>query len=64
MARAKAVGSSSPLPVSSDAVMPGSLGLDALWQLVGFYLGWVGFSTANDPGTGRTVVQFSFGRAK
>ena len=26
----------------SDPVMPGCLGLDALWQLVGFYLGWVG----------------------
>ncbi len=25
-----------------DPVMPGCLGLDALWQLVGFYLGWVG----------------------
>ena len=25
-----------------DPVMPGSLGLDALWQLVGFYLGWIG----------------------
>ncbi|MBN1586109.1 MAG: bifunctional 3-hydroxydecanoyl-ACP dehydratase/trans-2-decenoyl-ACP isomerase [Candidatus Omnitrophica bacterium] len=25
-----------------DPVMPGSLGLDALWQLVGFYLAWVG----------------------
>jgi 3-hydroxyacyl-[acyl-carrier protein] dehydratase/trans-2-decenoyl-[acyl-carrier protein] isomerase len=25
-----------------DAVMPGCLGLDALWQLVGFYLGWMG----------------------
>src|ERR1700744_637489 len=24
-----------------DPVMPGSLGLDALWQLVGFYLGWI-----------------------
>ena len=22
--------------------MPGCLGLDALWQLVGFYLGWIG----------------------
>src|SRR3970040_1162695 len=29
-----------------DPVMPGCLGLDALWQLVGFFLGWVG-------GTGR-----------
>ncbi len=27
-----------------DPVMPGCLGLDALWQLVGFYLGWSGAS--------------------
>ncbi len=26
----------------SDPVMPGCLGVDALWQLVGFYLGWRG----------------------
>lgn len=26
----------------SDPVMPGCLGLDAMWQLVGFYLGWLG----------------------
>ncbi len=26
----------------SDPVMPGCLGLDALWQLLGFYLGWTG----------------------
>ena len=25
-----------------DPVMPGCLGLDALWQLVGFFLGWFG----------------------
>ncbi len=25
-----------------DPVMPGCLGLDAMWQLIGFYLGWVG----------------------
>jgi 3-hydroxyacyl-[acyl-carrier protein] dehydratase/trans-2-decenoyl-[acyl-carrier protein] isomerase len=25
-----------------DPVMPGCLGLDALWQLTGFYLGWTG----------------------
>ena len=25
-----------------DPVMPGCLGLDAMWQLVGFYLGWIG----------------------
>ncbi len=33
-----------------DPVMPGSLGLDALWQLVGFYLGWIG-----GKGRGRAV---------
>ena len=26
----------------SDPVMPGCLGLDAMWQLVGFFLGWTG----------------------
>ena len=26
----------------TDPVMPGCLGLDALWQLVGFFLGWLG----------------------
>lgn len=25
-----------------DPVMPGCLGLDAMWQLVGFFLGWAG----------------------
>jgi 3-hydroxyacyl-[acyl-carrier protein] dehydratase/trans-2-decenoyl-[acyl-carrier protein] isomerase len=25
-----------------DPVMPGCLGLDALWQLLGFFLGWIG----------------------
>ncbi|HCI48216.1 MAG TPA: hypothetical protein DFI00_13060 [Rhodospirillaceae bacterium] len=29
-----------------DPVMPGCLGLDALWQLVGFYLGWMGATGA------------------
>jgi 3-hydroxyacyl-[acyl-carrier protein] dehydratase/trans-2-decenoyl-[acyl-carrier protein] isomerase len=33
-----------------DPVMPGCLGLDALWQLVGFYLGWRGH-----PGKGRAL---------
>ena len=41
-----------------DPVMPGCLGLDALWQLVGFYLGWTGA-----PGRGRALgvgeVKFS-----
>jgi 3-hydroxyacyl-[acyl-carrier protein] dehydratase/trans-2-decenoyl-[acyl-carrier protein] isomerase len=33
-----------------DPVMPGCLGLDAMWQLVGFYLGWTG-----EPGKGRAL---------
>ena len=33
-----------------DSVMPGCLGLDAMWQLVGFYLGWIG-----EPGKGRAL---------
>ncbi len=41
-----------------DPVMPGCLGLDAMWQLVGFYLGWAG-----SPGRGRALgagdVKFS-----
>lgn len=28
----------------ADPVMPGCLGLDALWQLLGVYLGWSGLS--------------------
>ena len=27
-----------------DPIMPGCLGLDALWQMLGFYLGWLGYS--------------------
>lgn len=27
----------------TDPVMPGCLGLDALWQLSGFYMGWAGY---------------------
>lgn len=34
----------------TDPVMPGCLGVDALWQLVGFYLGWLG-----NPGRGRAL---------
>lgn len=33
-----------------DPVMPGCLGLDALWQLLGYWLGWSG-----SPGKGRAV---------
>ena len=31
-----------PCHFFGDAVMPGCLGLDAMWQLVGFFLGWSG----------------------
>ena len=41
-----------------DPVMPGCLGLDAMWQLLGFYLGWLG-----EKGKGRAIsvgnVKFS-----
>ncbi len=33
-----------------DPVMPGCLGLDALWQMLGFFLGWLG-----KPGRGRAL---------
>ena len=33
-----------------DPVMPGCLGVDALWQLAGFYLPWLG-----EPGRGRAL---------
>ena len=33
-----------------DPVMPGCLGLDAMWQIVGFFLAWVG-----NPGRGRAL---------
>ena len=33
-----------------DPVMPGCLGLDAMWQLIGFFLGWSG-----GPGRGRAL---------
>ena len=31
-----------PCHCLKDPVMPGCLGLDAMWQMVGFYLGWIG----------------------
>ena len=42
----------------NDPVMPGCLGLDAMWQLAGFFLPWLG-----EPGRGRALgvgqVKFS-----
>lgn len=47
-----------PCHFQGDPVMPGCLGLDALWQMVGFFLGWTGA-----PGKGRALgvggVKFS-----
>ncbi len=39
-----------PCHFRGDPVMPGCLGLDALWQLTGFFLGWLGL-----PGRGRAL---------
>ena len=39
-----------PCHFKGDPVMPGCLGLDALWQLTGFFLGWLG-----EPGKGRAL---------
>ncbi|MAS07091.1 MAG: beta-hydroxydecanoyl-ACP dehydratase [Ahrensia sp.] len=39
-----------PCHFIGDPVMPGCLGLDALWQMTGFYLGWLG-----EPGKGRAI---------
>jgi 3-hydroxyacyl-[acyl-carrier protein] dehydratase/trans-2-decenoyl-[acyl-carrier protein] isomerase len=39
-----------PCHFKGDPVMPGCLSLDALWQLVGFFLGWLGA-----PGKGRAL---------
>ncbi len=47
-----------PCHFKGDPVMPGCLGLDALWQMLGFFLGWLG-----SPGRGRALsvgeVKFS-----
>ena len=47
-----------PCHFKGDPIMPGCLGLDALWQMLGFFLGWLGA-----PGRGRAIsvgeVKFS-----
>jgi 3-hydroxyacyl-[acyl-carrier protein] dehydratase/trans-2-decenoyl-[acyl-carrier protein] isomerase len=47
-----------PCHFKGDPVMPGCLGLDALWQMLGFFLGWIG-----GQGKGRAIsvgeVKFS-----
>lgn len=42
----------------NDPVMPGCLGLDAMWQLVGFYLGWLG-SKGKGRALGVSEVKFT-----
>src|SRR5215218_851983 len=39
-----------PCHFKDNPIMPGCLGLDALWQLTGFFLGWLGA-----PGRGRAL---------
>jgi 3-hydroxyacyl-[acyl-carrier protein] dehydratase/trans-2-decenoyl-[acyl-carrier protein] isomerase len=43
-----------PCHFKGDPVMPGCLGLDALWQMVGFFLGWLGA-----PGRGQVLPSVS-----
>ena len=40
-----------PCHFHGDPVMPGCLGLDALWQMTGFFLGWLG-----EPGKGMRAI--------
>jgi 3-hydroxyacyl-[acyl-carrier protein] dehydratase/trans-2-decenoyl-[acyl-carrier protein] isomerase len=47
-----------PCHFKGDPVMPGCLGLDALWQLVGFFLGWLGAS-GNGRALGLGELKFS-----
>src|SRR3984893_591507 len=47
-----------PCHFKGDPVMPGCLGLDALWQLVGFFLGWAG-AEGNGRALGMGEVKFS-----
>src|ERR1700752_1052704 len=47
-----------PCHFKGDPVMPGCLGLDALWQMLGFYLGWTG-GHGRGPGPGPGRVKFA-----
>ncbi|MET0444686.1 MAG: bifunctional 3-hydroxydecanoyl-ACP dehydratase/trans-2-decenoyl-ACP isomerase, partial [Pseudorhodoplanes sp.] len=47
-----------PCHFKGDPVMPGCLGLDALWQLLGFFLGWLG-SSGNGRALGLGELKFS-----
>ena len=47
-----------PVHFKGDPVMPGCLGLDALWQMLGFFLGWLG-GTGRGRALGVGEVKFS-----
>ena len=47
-----------PCHFKGDPVMPGCLGVDALWQMVGFFLGWLG-SQGRGRALGVGEVKFS-----
>jgi len=47
-----------PCHFKGDPVMPGCLGLDALWQLTGFFLGWLGL-TGQGRASGVGEVKFT-----
>src|SRR3989440_8716657 len=49
-----------PCHFKGDPVMPGCLGLDALWQLLGFFLAWLG-GPGQGPGLGRGALKVSGG---
>ncbi len=67
-----------PCHFQQDPVMPGCLGVDALWQLAGFYLGWLGgegkgralgageikFVGQVRPTVGKVIYKISIRRAK
>jgi 3-hydroxyacyl-[acyl-carrier protein] dehydratase/trans-2-decenoyl-[acyl-carrier protein] isomerase len=42
-----------------DPVMPGCLGLDALWQMVGFFLGWLGIADGWLEADGKVIYKAS-----
>src|SRR5690348_14109256 len=47
-----------PCHFKGDPVMPGCLGLDALWQMLGFFLGWLG-SSGRGRALGMGEIKFS-----